>query len=156
MENNKIQFRVWWAKMNRYCCGAPFSLTDIYKDSTGSYVTDGHTTEPDFCCISDPENTVEQWVGIKDTNGALIYEGDIVENSTSYEEYCSPAVVSRSVYEDISYSLYRKLQKIESYHVHLEKKFNNVALYEEFPLMHRGSYTVIGNIHQNIDLFNNV
>lgn len=100
----------------------------------------------------------EQFVGIKDSQGINIYEGDIIKNETSYEEYCSPAVVYTSVYEEIGYAFFMKFKKIESHHIQLLKNFNGVDLYEEFPLSYFNirNYTIIGNIHQNMDLFNNL
>lgn len=48
-----------------------------------------------------------------------------------------------------------KIEKVEPYHVQILKNFNGVDLYEQFPMSYFNikSYTVIGNIHENLDLF---
>lgn len=90
-----------------------------------------------FGCIVDDERwTVEQCTGLKDKNGQLIYEGDIVEVSEAYEngiykiEFCQ---------SDCEYNLYNS-----------EGNF----IYQLTKSMSR-YMEVIGNIHNNADLLEN-
>ena len=64
--NDRFKFRVWWEKEKRY-------RTDIKM----------YPAER-FC---QKEFIVEQCVGLKDKNGTLIYENDIVLGATGFK-YC--------------------------------------------------------------------
>lgn len=95
-----------------------------------------------------------QYIGMEDKDDVPIYEGDILENNTMDEEYCSPAVVAMSVYEEVQYSLYIKFQNPKPYHDALIREFNGITLWEEFPVsyFHKNNYKVIGNIFENPEL----
>ena len=138
--NREIKFKVWdsinseWLKANgifddfEYHC--PFDFTGKLQKS----------------------QILLQYTGISDINGKEIYEGDIVENTTAYEEYCSPAVVIWGKYEYCYWTLaYVAKDDIYPEVIH---DVNGFKLTEESPLLQNGlgTYEIIGNIYENPDL----
>jgi hypothetical protein len=89
---------------------------------------------------------------MKDKYGKDIYEGDIVINTTSKEEYCSPAVIVWGKYEFVGFALAYKRNKLEDYHAPLIHKINGVDLVEEFNLSKIGIYQIVGNVSENPEL----
>jgi uncharacterized phage protein (TIGR01671 family) len=98
--------------------------------------------------VSEPQ----QYLGMKDIDGKEIYEGDIVINTTSDEEYCSPAVIVWGKYEFVGFALAYKCNKLEDYHAPLIHKINGVDLVEEFSLSKMGTYQIVGNASENPEL----
>lgn len=152
---NKLKFRVWdkisqtliYDDLSPYYYHIPRSLdgNDVMGDANLHDLSD---------LLNNPDFVVQQYVGIKDKNNVEIFEGDIIINDIDGEEYCSPSVVSFSVYEQLHWALFMKFKNVESYHVQLMKEFNGVKLYEEWPLSYFNvyGYTVVGNIFQNLEL----
>jgi uncharacterized phage protein (TIGR01671 family) len=150
---NNFKYRVW----------DKISQNLIYDDLSPHYFhiprsLDGNDIEGEANLhnlsdlLNNPDFVVQQWTGVQDVNGELIFDGDIIENSTNYEEFCSPAVVSMGRYEDVEWSLYSISKEA---HGELKKTFSGIDLYEQFPLQYRRSknYKAIGNIFENIDIF---
>ena len=102
--------------------------------------------------LDNPEHPVQQYTGMKDKYGKDIYEGDIVINTTSKEEYCSPAVIVWGKYEFVGFALAYKRNKLEDYHAPLIHKINGVDLVEEFNLSKIGIYQIVGNVSENPEL----
>jgi uncharacterized phage protein (TIGR01671 family) len=98
--------------------------------------------------VSEPQ----QYTGLNDSKGNPIYEGDIVINTTSEEEYCSPAVIIWGKYEFVGFALAYKCNKLEDYHDPLIHKINGVDLVEEFSLSKMGIYQIVGNVSENPEL----
>mgnify|MGYP002519703543 CR=1 FL=1 len=86
--------------------------------------------------IDDERWVVEQCTGLKDKNGKLIYEGDIVEVSEAYENGIYEIKFCQS---DCEYNLYNS----EGNFIYQLTK--SMARYME----------VIGNIHENTNLLEN-
>lgn len=101
--------------------------------------------------------TFQQFTGVKDLEGKDIYEGDIVENLTVDEEYCSPAIVVPTKYEYTGWSLAFKDKNQHLKDFQKEKlghSINNIEVYEEFQLQQKnfGYYKILGNIFENPEL----
>lgn len=90
-----------------------------------------------FACLLDDEEryTVEQCTGLKDKNGRLIYEGDIVEltDDDSFEKPIKTIV--RWAEENACFGL-----------------FGSHNLYYGFSSYDSDNFEVIGNIHENPEL----
>ncbi|MHA1483547.1 MAG: YopX family protein [Candidatus Heimdallarchaeaceae archaeon] len=88
-----------------------------------------------MCYIIDPE-TVGQCTGLKDKNGTLIFEGDIVRNQCGYVRF-------------IRFSDTQAMFKISC-----GKKFGVDAYFPSD--FHIFGYEIIGNIHENKELLEQV
>lgn len=112
MMNDRFRFRIWEIKEKRYNKYPPYG----YQGGT-------------FNMFSTDESLIEQCTGIKDSNGDLIYEGDIVEFDG---DFCGDIAWD----EDAGCWAIRTIENTIY-------TFDNLYGYE---------LTVIGNIHENPEL----
>ena len=135
--SRELKFRVWSVKNNCFVtngCNMSVLLSLEYEGAINS------------------KDIYQQYTGLNDSEGNEIYEGDIVINTTSDEEYCSPAVIIWGKYEFVGFALAYKCNKLEDYHAPLIYKINGVDLIEEFSLSKMGTYQIVGNASENPEL----
>lgn len=156
MKQRDIKFRVWDVKSKIF---GYFRLEDVCESRA--------LFDPDFdykyvwgaggkLIKLKGENIIQEFTGMLDIEGNQIYEGDIVENLTLHEEFCSPAVVLWGKYEEVGWALAYNPSKKRFYEEFCEDKLKHeilgVSLYEEFCMTRFGEYKVIGNIFEDFHL----
>lgn len=146
----EFKFRVWSIEEKQFISPNILEVFDESGDLTPfKYIKTGKLN-PLYIAV---ENyIIQQYTGLTDKNKNLIYEGDIIINTTSKEEYCSPAVIVWGKYEFVGFALAYKRNKLEDYHAPLIHKINGVDLVEEFSLSKIGIYQIVGNIFENPEL----
>ena len=136
--NDRFKFRAWDRERKLLIYSWSESTTEqrkIYEDVYGKDETYNCWQCCQLDCLDNyGENfIIEQCTGLKDKNGKLIYEGDVVEVSEAYEngiykiEFCQ---------SDCEYNLYNTEGNF------MYQLTKSMARYME----------VIGNIHENADL----
>lgn len=123
MENSRFKFRVWdkrnklWVESMSMCNFGFLTMqngTDIEEDG-----------------FNEDDLLIEQCTGLKDKNGRLIYEGDILG-------YCGNSI---SVVWDNDYPSFKLYGKDGSYYGRLHQSY--IINY---------AFEIIGNIHENPEL----
>ena len=111
--NDRFKFRVWDKRLNRY----------LGKDDPTQMITDdGYLAYLDDDGMK--HYIIEQCTGLKDKNGNLIYEGDIVREISKKEPEWEEYIIAVE-WKDCGFNLYSS---------------------EDF------DFDIIGNIHENKEL----
>ena len=125
--NDRFRFRVWdnsneiWLEDEDLSIAPKGTLTVLGLDSDGETI---------FC--EDEDCIVEQCTGLKDKNGKLIYEGDILKPNGN-------TITKEVVYEDGSYWAKDTIYFHDKCHI-FQKWIDECG------------YEIIGNIHENQEL----
>lgn len=122
MENLRFKFRVWNNKMQKF--HIVFSMHGIVNDTLEGYAKDDNFV-------------LEQCTGLKDKNGKLIYEGDVVKIPDNWDEYGFMAGEKREVY-------------FLAGGFRLKPKYNKND--RGCWLEDNDDFEIIGNIHENSEL----
>jgi uncharacterized phage protein (TIGR01671 family) len=125
--NDRFKFRVW--DKERKCFFNDDEVV-IYPNGEESFFN----ADYDFT-----ECVVEQCTGLKDKNGKLIYEGDIVK--TNFDRDAVIGVISWC-------------GKELRYYLNTTDYFDNKYV-TDYEIYQTENYEVIGNIHENADLLEN-
>ena len=122
---DRFKFRVWLNKSKRYT---------INKDDIVLF-PDGAVGQFDIIgCYDEKDVTVEFCTGLKDKNGKLIYEGDILQDS------------EQKIL--VKYDVNRHCFMFEYQDTRAYKPICDIDVLS-------GNFEVIGNIHENADLLEN-
>lgn len=123
--NDRFKFRAWSKRIEKFIyniqdVGVDFSI-ECWEDCFGDF-------------LNNENYIIEQCTSLKDKNGKLIYDGDIVRTSGNYQEGVYKIGWNE---DDAEYDLY----KGDCFIYQLVNRFNSVE--------------VIGNIHENPELLEN-
>lgn len=132
---DRFKFRVWDSSANAYVTRSQFILLSdgtLIQEIGGEEVI-WESTEPEFC------------TGLKDKNGKLIYEGDIVREVSIDEDSAMGAE-----FEEISVVCFGGGDYPYSFTLKHPRFYRGYALLN-YGYM-RQEIEIIGNIHENKDL----
>lgn len=133
MTKNRFRFRAWDKSFQKYCENV------IVSTINGEITVYGRLVNGNTALIPSTHVVLEQCTGLKDKNGELIYEGDIVKMEADcmcayIEQVRLPCIVKWG-----DFGFYFHYPQIEG-----EKE---TAAWNEC-----AEYEVIGNIHENPEL----
>ena len=131
--NDRFRFRVWNTRTKKLREVAQITL-DARQHGRTSEIGNMETCH----LVYQPHLVLEQCTGLKDKNGRLIYEGDIVQHDTAAGPKCWPVL-----FKDGCFVL-----PYESGNAWLGKVIQNCP--------YSSGVVVVGNIHDNADLLEGV
>lgn len=136
---DRFKVRAWDTEEDRYA-----SDEDICFDTGGSC-----DNVYDLVVVDDQFYTYEQCTGLKDKNGKLIYEGDIIKvtspkNWNIFDEYSNSEILGKGVVVTKPGCAFIKKNDIDG-----EDKEYYFALYS---VVEDANVEVVGNIHENPEL----
>ena len=135
--SREIKFRVWhkptkqFVKQDIFYLDEPSSIGQLSVGLDGTLIQAG--MYDDYSAVSDPEDyAIQQYTGLKDSNGVEIYEGDLLLSAFCRDEE-NPVEVSWG-------------DKNNGWNVNHKNG-------QEGPLLkiHQQSYEVVGNIFEGVD-----
>lgn len=136
---DRFKFRAWDIEEDRYA-----SDDDICYDTGGTW-----DSVYDLLKVANQFYIYEQCTGLKDKNGKLIYEGDIIKvtspkNWNIFDEYSNSEILGKGVVVTKPGCAFIKKNDIDG-----EEKEYYFALYS---VVEDADVEVVGNIHENSDL----
>ena len=146
--NDRFKFRVWDKEQGKYL--PLYSHTDIldmwiFLDNTGVYLVERDNNR-DLAFFNDitKDVVIQQCTGLKDKNGTLIYEGDLIR----YTEYELDEAEPDWEYTEIVWGG-------SHYYPAFDLKVHNFDCNGLSYIFNEGwTIEVIGNIYENKDLLN--
>ena len=132
----ELKFRVWSKKQKTYDYKHPFNtLGSFYIAQDGALISDyGNVVAPE---VNQNDFVIEQFTGIKDKNGKMMYVGDIVKMKYPYDKRCVGKFVV--------------IKDPNSPRIGLLDKTKTDEIFDLYNHM-SNQYEIIGNIHQNNEL----
>ena len=142
---DRFRFRAWIKKEQRYSW-----FLNLFNCGKGSnYEVEDYDEQGNHYTMYNPDEVIlEQCTGLKDKNGKLIYEGDIVK------------IIDKSSRKEpfIGVVEYTKIASFEAncnglyMYLHESKTDENISMVEKIFCTSLREIEVIGNIHENPEL----